>query len=212
MKTVAFDLDEVGCDLKVPTLAAMRTVVPDYPHWERWSNYFHFEQHGISLQQFLEILEEHRVIEEAAPAEFAVEVLGLMREMGYRTAVVTARSWHTNGRKVTEDWIVKHGLPVDDLVLVEMLEPKVEAIRSLGDVVAYVDDLPSHLNQLASAQVGGQLHLMRRPWNAHSFGYRVVRDLNDYARAISREFGVLTKNNNKEQAHAGGVGGQGPGR
>jgi hypothetical protein len=209
---VVFDLDEVLCDLRHGTHEALTGLVPNYPHWTKWLNYFHFEQQGISLDRFLELLVDHQILENAQPAAFAGEVLDVMHELGFRTAVVTARGYHPNGERLTREWFEKHRLAVDELRLVHMLESKADAIRGLGKVVAYIDDLPAHLNRLAEAQVGGQLYLMRAPWNSHSFAYRTVRSLSEFAREIATQFGALKNKNNKEQANVGGIGGQGPGR
>lgn len=211
-KIAAFDLDEVLCDLKVATHAALLQVIPNYPPPAQWSSYNCFEQHGLSLDQFLNILIEHQVLENAPPVEHAAEVLRALKDLGYRNAVVTARGYHPTGVEVTQAWFKQHGLPIDDLIVVDMLESKVDALKSLGKVKSYCDDLPMHLNNIAAAQCVEELYLMRRPWNAHSFNYRVVRDLTELSSAIAFVSPLSNKNNNKEHGNAVGVGGQSPGR
>lgn len=185
MSIVAFDLDDVILNLREGFHAALaRRFGPTYPHWSAWRDLWHFKPFGCDLHQFLSVIVEERLLEQAPIEPGAWSAIMQIRAMGFETAVVTARGYHPYGVQVTVEWLHRNAVDMDHVVIVPFGESKADAIRSLGRVVAYVDDHSPHLQGLRAAGVGGQLALMDRPWNQLTAAYPRVHDLHGFARLV----------------------------
>lgn len=166
---VGFDLDEVLLGMRDLMHAALVRRLGAYPHWAYWTDFAHFERFApgrMDLKGFLNAIIEDEILENAPIEPGALDAVRKIRAMGYRTAVITARSYHPHGRRVTLDWLNRHGFEMDEVCLVEVRESKVERVRALGPMVAYIDDHAKNLDQLTEAGVGGLKVLHVRPWSA----------------------------------------------
>jgi 5'(3')-deoxyribonucleotidase len=183
---VAFDLDEVILNLRDGILAALRRRQPGYLHWREWSHFHHNQDQGISNEEFLNIIVEESILEQAPIEPGAREAIEAIRSMGYETAVVTARGYHPRGESVTRRWLANERVVMDYVRVVPFGISKTETLRELGGVVAYVDDHHKHLEALHAAGVGGELVLLNRPWNQSASGFWRVGGLPGFADVVRR--------------------------
>lgn len=181
---IGFDLDEVLCNLRDGTMAALRRRHGYYPHWSEWTTFGHNRAHGVSDEEYLRIIVEERILEAAALEPFAREVIDDCHRLGFRTAVITARGYHPRGEEVTREWLDRHALKIDELRIVKFGESKVDVIRALGPVRAYIDDNADHIDALYAAGVGGDLRMISRPWNADVDAFYRLKDLNWFGHHI----------------------------
>jgi hypothetical protein len=165
---VAFDLDEVILNLRDGCHAALARRLGGYPHWSQWTDFLHMEKRGVLVKQFLDMIVEECILETATIEPGAWEAINWIRDLGFRTAVVTARGYHPRGEQITNDWLEQHDIVMDEVVVVPFGKTKVDALRDLGDVAAYIDDHADHIAALHGAGVGGMLVLHDRPWNQNA--------------------------------------------
>lgn len=182
---MAFDLDE--------TLAGLRHLIRDvmtaefghcYPI-DQWHSYNIEERFGITPREFLALLEKHHVLERAALEPRALETLELARQLGYHRCIITARGWHPRGREITEQWLERHGLEVDDLHLVAERETKVDTMRRIGSVAYFIDDHPGHVSEAVAADVADRVIVISRPWNAQLNHAHRVECLGEFCELVT---------------------------
>jgi len=164
---VAFDLDDVLANLRDHLMEVLNRHTGLSIHWQRWDRYELSGVYGLSIEQILNLVMEHRVLEAATLEPLAEAALAASRAAGYRVAVVTARGWHPRGEALTRAWLESHGLRVDALHLVRAFDGKAEALGALGDVAHFVDDHVGHLYPALRLPQVRQVHLLDRPWNRH---------------------------------------------
>ncbi len=107
---------------------------------------------------------EDKIIENARPHDFAIELIHKLSKDGYSVNMITARAWHPEAKQLTEDFIRKHNLPIDELKLLKYEESKKELLApSAKSTVAFVDDSPHHI--VGALELGIPAVLLRRSWN-----------------------------------------------
>lgn len=179
-RTVVFDLDEVIFNLHDGTRQAMIRRFGAFPDWTQWPVYAIHRQ-LMTDEQFLSMIVEECLLEQAPLEPGAAAAVAEVQRMGFRTAAVTSRGYHPFAERVTREALERHSIHMDELRIVALKDGghgnKAEAIRGLGDVVAFIDDLPQNLWEVRDAGFKGILCLNHRPWNAReffSFQHRVV--------------------------------------
>lgn len=181
---VVFDMDEVVCNLRQGVQAALAKRFGTYPHWVTWNRYFHFNDVGLDLNSFLEILVEDRVCENAPVEPGAAEAIRAVRAMGYRTAIVTARGYHPHALRMTLDWLGEKGIELDAVHIVGMMDDKTDVICSLGPIAAYIDDLASHLLSLSRRCNSAVLVLRDKPWNRDANVLWRIEDMSQFVELV----------------------------
>jgi 5'(3')-deoxyribonucleotidase len=176
-----FDLDGVIADVHHGMAESMQRATGVNLHWSQWHAYDFFKFYGMEVDQFLELLVRDRVLETAPPAGGAVGAMQAIREAGLKIAIVTARGFHPSADAVTRDWLTRHNIPFDDLIVVHNGASKADALNSLGRVVSYVDDHIGNLEDLHDNGIAAPLYLMSQPWNASDERFERVRDLPEYS-------------------------------
>ena len=163
---IGFDLDGVLAESHHGMAQAMAIETGRPVDWRDWHRYDFFNHAGVSSERFLNLIVEHRVLEQAPPAPGAVACVAALRAAGARVAVVTARSFHPRAAAVTRDWLDEHGMAVDVVHITSHSGSKLEVLTAQG-VVAYADDYDASIDALARAGLCSHLYLVDQPWNRH---------------------------------------------
>jgi len=177
---IAFDCDNVLCDL-IPGLSdacSRFTGISLEP--DEWIHYDHFINVGMTLSDLLRAIIDHKILERAPPYAGVVDAILLAREQGFAVALITARGYHPHGDPITLSWLKEFGMEFDHVILVDINETKAEALKSLDNVVAYIDDYLPHLHDLEIANAGVPLFLMDQPWNREDSKFQRVFSVHEY--------------------------------
>lgn len=165
---VAFDLDEVIVNLHDGTQAAMIRRFGAFPHWSQWQTYgAHLRL--MSDDDFLQMIVEECLLEQATIEPGAAATVHEIQSMGFRAAAVTSRGYHPFAEQVTREHLERNDIYMDEIRIVPLLAGhgnKASTIKALGDVVAFIDDLPQNLWEVRDSGFSGVLCLNLRPWNA----------------------------------------------
>jgi uncharacterized HAD superfamily protein len=132
---------------------------------KKWTTYDYFNEFGLSHAEFLQAIIEYKALETARLRPGVSAAVKLVRKAGLKSAIVTARGFHPN-KLVTEQYFRAHGVHFDHIAVVGEKESKVDAIRALGKIAAFCDDLPSHLRAARDAGIDCPYYLMDQPWNS----------------------------------------------
>lgn len=162
---IVFDLDDVIFDLRSQVEKALHAASGQYLPWQDWHTYALHDLYDLSHNEILDAFGRHRILECALPEPDACAAVEAVRSVGYQVAAVTARGWHPEGRRITEESLVRHGLDVDELHVVALADSKRHVIEQIGQVQLIIDDSPTHLLHLD----GGPWKVVAqdRPWNRH---------------------------------------------
>lgn len=164
-KIAILDVDDTLADLKQELMETMHKETGKHLHWSEWGSINVDKFYGVNLNQFLDIMLKHDVIDRLQPHEESKEVLDKLRAYGFRIVMVTARGWHPTGKDNTVKWLEKHHLPFDEVITVPLTECKVESIRKFGRVHLAVDDNTKHVEAFAKSGIVDHSYLYNRPWN-----------------------------------------------
>jgi hypothetical protein len=152
---------------------------------DEWTVYDQWKQYSMTLESFLDAMIKYRVLEEALIAPGTRQALEKAKANGLRLVVVSARGFHPNGKRITEVSCSEHQLPIDDVIMVDASASKKDVIAGYPNVVGYVDDLPSHLDDIATLDREIPLFLMSRPWNVDNSEHSKVSSMDEFViRAI----------------------------
>lgn len=187
---IAFDFDGVIGDLGPGSHMACAAMSKLPAPSAEWTIYDQYVQYGMTLEQYLEALIQYRVLEDAPITPGAAEAMRAARLAGYEIAIVTARGYHPEGEAITLDWCQRHGIEVDHLRLVGPSASKKQALADLGNVVAYVDDLASHLDEVATTCPDTKLYLMDCLWNQGEHRYTRLRSVPEYVSIVLADLGA----------------------
>ena len=120
---------------------------------------------GLTLDQFYDVLLTKSVLERGVPVQGAVEATRLLSKE-FTLSVVTARGWHPEGKKITENQLSDHGFCIDRLIVTQPGQSKSSAVSHLSNrFVAIVDD---HVGNIHDAKQSGLFDhhvLIDMPWN-----------------------------------------------
>lgn len=173
-KTAIIDIDNTlwqFCDAFYEQLKKINEAFPTIEHWTGWDlwegycskddffkaiNYIHLNQHD----------------EKYLPYPEAQGFLSTLKKKGYHITIASHRLPQT--RKQTEKWLLKHGLPYDEL---HLSFNKTSLFDMYTSVV--VDDAPNVLEKAVESGALGAGLLF--PWNrAYSNnGFKLFNNLND---------------------------------
>lgn len=125
-----------------------------------WDSWDHWQKWGLTLNEFLDACHEATdagiMFIEGDPYEGCIEPLVRLHDEGHKIHVITARNFGTRSPHNTADWLVKHDVPFDSLIMTEdkhIFRPDI-----------MIDDYVKNFNQMWAQ--GTETWLLSRGWNA----------------------------------------------
>ena len=185
-KWIILDVDDVVLNFRQSLVESFRANGLDIP-WESWTNYHHVKIYNLPDEQaFHQHLITAKVLEKADLEPGCHEALGAIKEHGYKIGLLTARGWHPEGYKITQDFVGQHGLPVDKIVVSSgHLAKKSDYLTQFDGVThGYLDDSIHHVEDFRAKGINNS-YLLDRPWNKHSLLARVY-SLDEFSQKITR--------------------------
>tara|TARA_R110002094_G_scaffold184816_1_gene161565 strand:+ start:41 stop:616 length:576 start_codon:yes stop_codon:yes gene_type:complete len=164
--SVILDLDSVVVSIAEPMRKAFaRTFGKDIPvrYWDTYN------LHGIyrtSMEDMFQALVEHNVLEQSEPEHRAAEGVKALRNAGYKIIACSNRSFHPLAETLTMEWLDRHEITIDGLVISTHGKCKAEACSDYGDTFDFIID--DHYDNIAQALDSGRVEkavLIRHPWN-----------------------------------------------
>lgn len=114
-----------------------------------------------------ELIIEKQLLERAPVHPYAQEVISLLKDKGHDIMVVTARAWHPRAHDITQKWLDHHGLPIDELHVVDHGNGKREIFDRTPGILCHIDDAPAYVAHAAEHDHVQRAVVMDRPWNRH---------------------------------------------
>ena len=173
-KQVILDLDDVQADLFSDLRKQFNKHMGVYKK-ERDFTTFDITQvyEGLDMSTFYLVLEDAGVIERLRPLEGAVEATQRMSKLGYQINVVTARGWHSDGLKASQDWLEKHGFYFDRLSISDPNTSKKDVYKHFaGHFDLIVDDHVKNIDHALDSGLFESVALISRPWNEQDKRFR----------------------------------------
>ena len=186
-KWIIFDLDDVVGNFRDSLYQSFKALNKDI-HWSTWDTYDCAKIFQLKDQQELrEHMVNYKVLENSTLEPYAKQVFEELKENGYHIGLLTARSWHKQAQKVTEEFVHSYDLKVDRVVISGLHEDKksLHIPKFTGEIKAYVDDTSHHVEDFINNGVEN-VFLMDRPWNQSSELYR-VNDLKEFQDKILKK-------------------------
>lgn len=159
---IAFDLDETLCCLRDKLSDAFAHIAPKPP--DNWKHYDFKLEYGIGTAVAVEIMLESLVIEKCLPEPGASRLLHELKK-NYDIEIWTARGWHPSGEQTTIKWLAEHLFPEVKVRLVSIHGSKAALALQAPNLVAFIDDLPSHVDAVKAAVPHVHCAVVTRPWN-----------------------------------------------
>ncbi|KQN62806.1 5' nucleotidase, NT5C type [Pseudomonas sp. Leaf58] len=132
-----------------------------------WSTFNISGLYGITVEQFLEVIIEEKLLEQMQPYPGVKEALRRIKTSGRDVVLVTSRGYHPVGQKLTETWLNQHDLYSDGLIIVPEGLSKAQAVvgRYPKGFEIMVDDYPPNLDKMKAAGLVDEVYLIDKPWN-----------------------------------------------
>lgn len=167
LKTCLIDLDDTLADMKQAMMSALNKATGKYIHWSKWNTYDVPALYGIEYEKFLQICRDEQVIHNVVINESSENFLSTLKMLGFYNVLITARGWHPDGKKITEQWVTDHGLCVDEIILVESNQSKIEVIEKFDNIEFSVDDRIKHCREYKQTKKVNNVFVCDAPWNTH---------------------------------------------
>lgn len=191
-----FDLDDCLCRLRESLHSAIKKTTGMDIHWTEWNSYDLSSVYGTSSDLLLQAFIKGEALENAEMEPDAKNIIGLAKEAGHRTVILTARAWHPKGSELTENLLKSSSVIPDELIVIPLGVSKADFLSKLGKVSAVLDDHADHLDAFKAAGVN-RTFLMTRPWNERRHGHERVNSLKELAGKMEWEF-LYEKKENQE--------------
>lgn len=171
-KLAVFDCDDVLADLSSIVLKRISSQLKREVLIEECTHYDLNKVFGHQIdvnKMFLDIS-----LESIAPSLGSKTLTRILKDHGWRTAVVTARGYHENAAIRTQQWCNDHGILIDEVHVVPLFGEKAQTLQDLGDIEIYVEDNHDHVEAAHNLSNVNHVFLMDRPWNIDCpYGTRV---------------------------------------
>lgn len=193
MKNVCLvDLDDVLGDFKTPMMNALNRVTGKSLHWSQYNTFNVAELYGMEFDEFMQMLIDERVIEDTEIHDSSYQFLNDLHRLDYYTVLITARGWHPNGVKLTEQWVADHNLDIDELLVVGADQSKTDVITKFGNIVFSIDDRIKHCREYT--QTGNIEHVLiyDQPWNTHMTRWNHDWGGHDYDERVTDLHEIIT--------------------
>lgn len=146
-----------------------------------WSRYDQWRDWGLTTEDFLRICGEATdmgfMFLDEDPYPGAVQTIQNIKSAGHRIHVITARSFGTRSAHNTVDWLTKHDVPYDSLVMT--------STKGLCQPDVMIDDYEHNFHEMWKH--GVETWLLSQPWNSHIDTEFRVNSLQDFERVIERK-------------------------
>lgn len=167
MTKCLIDLDDTLGDFKDPLMKALNKATGKRIHWSKWTNFDVPELYEISHDDFLDICIKEKVIENTKVNETSASFLSDLKYFGYHNILITARGWHPNGRELTEQWLSDNELIIDEVIVVDVHQSKVDSIAHIDGIEFSVDDRIKHCREYMQSNKVKYVVLYDAPWNSY---------------------------------------------
>lgn len=173
-KPFAVDIDDVLGYLGQLLNASLNTMTDRSVPFEHWSHFRFFEFYGIGVEQFLNHIIDEQLLTTMLPCEGAQQALAAIQQAGSDVVLITARGYHPQAEAVTLEWLDRHGMPFDDLIVVPEGQSKGEVAKRHypKGFSVMIDDNASNLDSMKSFGLVQQTVLVDQPWNRSRVDYR----------------------------------------
>lgn len=170
------DCDDTIARLAIPLQNALNMATNKSYYWKNWTGCNLEEIYDISSEQFIEIMIEGRVLEQALPIAGMQEALERMSDQGYAIRVCTKRSWHPQAMELTKSWFDDFNLTYDSIDIIGLNESKADIMKKWNSECLIDDQLH---NCQAAYTHGYDSYLIRMPWHEQVTGFKTVNHLNE---------------------------------
>lgn len=184
---VGFDLDEVVAVLRDPMATGLSKIRGHQLDWREWKHYDFFDKY-TTRERFLEMIVEERILETCDIEPDAAEAIERLQREGVQVGIFTARGYHPEAKKVTEDWLSGKGVRVDLVEIIGLGQSKFEAIARVPGLTNYIDDHLDHLHGLEAISNRVNRYVMDRPWNTHDTSFQRIHSVSEYADSVLRSY------------------------
>ena len=175
MKTIVLDCDDVLANARIPFAEVISNKTNRFVHFSEWNRWEAcVENHNITFDDIIPQILLTKVLEKLEPEVGAAIVTNMFKLLGYRIVVVSARGFHPNAYNVTHNWLNKHNITFDELIITPQNGNKAEVISKLGEVELFVDDNIRNVLSVSGLDNVNQSVVMNMPWNKLDlYDYRV---------------------------------------
>lgn len=206
-KWAVFDMDDVLTDFATSSYETMVALgYPDIPV-SAWPNYNINDIYGLpSHLEFIQIMIEQQILQKSKVKEHALDTLLAFKEKGFHIGILTARGWHPEAQKITNEYVIKNELPVDKIVIAgHHTQGKLFYASQFledGEIFCYVDDSPKHIRDFSDAGIYAKL--LRTSWisDQEAHGLEQVHSILDYKNTVFSELGLDIVSQNKKTKNA----------
>lgn len=131
-----------------------------------WEHHLIEQLYDITKEEFIRDIEELKVLEKMKPHDESNAFTKALREHGYHIVVLTARSWHTRARDVTECWLNAWDITYDEVLLCGIDDSKATVLEDkFGTVTFAVDDSQYQLWNYVKSSAVESVYIYNMPWN-----------------------------------------------
>lgn len=163
-KVAVLDLDDTLIDLIQSMTYAFNKEIIGKSHWTEFHDLV--EEYDIHHEEFKRIALKHEVAAMAQPYLFAKSFLYDLKNLGYYIAIVTARGgFMENPYEFTADYLKKHNMIYDELIVTQFGENKVDSLGQFDTIDLAVDDnIGNCIDFIKSGKIQ-YIFLPALPWN-----------------------------------------------
>ena len=168
MKKIAIiDIDDTLADLRSPMCNSLNAICEEKYHWGQWTGDNTVEKlYGISTDELLGAIKDDLLLENLEPHPEVKEFMHLLHKLDYYVVFLTARGWHPNGNVVTEEWLKKHNIEYDRLIVCALEDNKADIVAANFDSVDFaVDDSVRHCRSYSEQPIVKNVYTYDLPWN-----------------------------------------------
>jgi uncharacterized HAD superfamily protein len=130
---------------------------------------------ALTSEAIGDIIIEGNGLTDMKPREGLLELNAALQEKGYYVVLVTARGWHPEARKVTQEWMERIGFHYDELIVCPLDKCKEEATKMFKKVEIFMDDRFDHCLSMAESGRVVKSLVMDQPWNRNEYSLKVQR-------------------------------------
>jgi len=173
-KPFAVDIDDVLGHLGESLNASLNAMTGRAVPFHHWNHFRFFEFYNIDVQTFLKRIIDEKLLSTMPPCVGAPEALKAIREAGADVVLITARGYHPEVESVTVEWLERHGMHFDDLIVVPEGQSKGEVARRRypKGFEVMIDDNAGNLDSMKSHGLVQNTILVDKPWNHSRHDYR----------------------------------------
>lgn len=180
-----FDCDDVLCNTSEIFKKGIEEIlghsILPVDEWYTW----HFEEMfpGLKFNDLKCWIQDNNILNNLPLNKNAAYVVEEIKRKGFRTAIVTARSYLPNASQITKQWVKTNDLPIDSVFCVSPKINKSEFIATLPRPVHFfIDDHYDHIIGCQEQQVVKYPILLTRPWNKSA---KVKHRINELDQIVS---------------------------